>query len=445
MFPDPNGGEALARQENEYLVENWDFFKEHFVFPHQVKIGGGNKIWFKNHEEFLKFLIMNQEASFMWSDHLQLQITANCYQVKVQVLSVNSKGEGSIQKDPFVPDSRLQKSSLLPEFRKDGKKMEVPEVWLMYDGNHYDALIKDDDLIITRGTIQECPVWRLEEKDVNVVYMEETQNENVDKEDDTDVKILQNRLRICESAKKAIEKNYKDAENVIKELQSENTTLKIQVKDLSELIDLESEEKKDSSVKNVDEEDGYISYYGDDEDGPWTKVKHKKKELKKKVKLECPECQYPFQDKDKLTKHVIQHRKPSTKKISEQKCSLCNKLDFESYIVYNTDKDLKEHIQTKHSTKSELDRLKCNVCNYKAMDQSFLTKHMSFKHGKKASFVDHTCELCDYKTTDKAFLRKHLNSKHYKKVIYETFSCDICDEDLDTKINLLKHIKEQHT
>ena len=89
-------------------------------------------------------------------------------------------------------------------------------------------LIKDDDPLITRGTIQECPVFRLEDDDANDVDMEGPQNEKADKEDNT-VKTLQNILKICESAKKELENNYTDAENVLKELQTENTTLKIQL------------------------------------------------------------------------------------------------------------------------------------------------------------------------------------------------------------------------
>ena len=46
-------------------------------------------------------------------------------------------------------------------------------------------LIKDDDSLITRGTVQECPVWRLEDDDRNDVDMEGPQNEKADKEDNT--------------------------------------------------------------------------------------------------------------------------------------------------------------------------------------------------------------------------------------------------------------------
>ena len=105
------------------MVENWDLFKESFVFPHNVKIGGGKMKWFDNEREFLEFLIMNQEASFVWAGHLQLQITAKYYQTKVHVLSVDSKGKGVVF--TFLPDGRLQHKSLLPRLRSDGKVMDI--------------------------------------------------------------------------------------------------------------------------------------------------------------------------------------------------------------------------------------------------------------------------------------------------------------------------------
>ena len=104
-------------------------------------------------------------------------------------------------------------------------------------------------------------------------------------------------------------------------MHTENTTLKIQVKYLIEFIDLESEVKKDSSVKSIDAEDSYISYDGDDEDVPWTKVRHKKKN----TNLDCAECHSPFQDEDTFKKHVIKHKKPNTKKRNQARNVVCVK------------------------------------------------------------------------------------------------------------------------
>ena len=104
---------------------------------------------------------MSQESGFIWSGHLQFQITSNCYQAKVNVLSVDKEGKGTVF--TFLPDERLQHASLLPRSRSDGKSIDVPDVWLLYsNGNHYDALIKEDNPLLTMGPIQKTPVWHLD-------------------------------------------------------------------------------------------------------------------------------------------------------------------------------------------------------------------------------------------------------------------------------------------
>ena len=49
----------------------------------------------------------NSESNYMWGDHQQLQITANRYNVKINILTVNAEGEGSILKEPFSLDYAL--------------------------------------------------------------------------------------------------------------------------------------------------------------------------------------------------------------------------------------------------------------------------------------------------------------------------------------------------
>ena len=82
----------------------------------------------------------------MWGDHQQLQITSNIYQAKVNVLTIDSKANCSIMKNP---DQALKKISVLPE------GTDVKDIWLLYtNGNHYDALIAVDDQLITIGSIE---------------------------------------------------------------------------------------------------------------------------------------------------------------------------------------------------------------------------------------------------------------------------------------------------
>ena len=86
----------------------------------------------------------------MWGDHQQLQITSNRYQVKVNVLSINSQGNGTIMKTPCTPNQALKHFAMLPE------GANVKDIWLLYtNGNHYDALIAADDPLITISSIED--------------------------------------------------------------------------------------------------------------------------------------------------------------------------------------------------------------------------------------------------------------------------------------------------
>ena len=120
--------------------------------------------------------------------------------------------------------------------------------------------------------------------------------------------------------------SFKEAEQTIITLQTENTTLRIQLKDVQEFIDLAPEEKvKSKSEEKENEDESNSSYEGGDEEGPWIKVKTKKKN----IKFECKECKFPFQDKSKLKKHMELHSKKKVPHKAAQHCSLCQKQDSE--------------------------------------------------------------------------------------------------------------------
>ena len=105
-----------------------------------------------NPQEFLEFLVLNLDVSYMWADHHQLQVTANLYNSTLQVLTVDEHNNGSLLQESFKPDLRLAKFSLLPARKPIGQKVEVEEVWLLYsNNNHSDALVADDSKIMTLG------------------------------------------------------------------------------------------------------------------------------------------------------------------------------------------------------------------------------------------------------------------------------------------------------
>ena len=154
LFQDPSKGPELSIQENEYLRDHWKYFKDSITFPHTILEGGGKSIIFKDENDFHKYLTQNPKSSYMWGDQQQLQITANTYNAKINVLTIDKEGNGTILKDPFVPDKRLTDHANLKS-----DKTEMIEMWLLYtNGNHYDALIKKTHPLITMGTMEDMGV-----------------------------------------------------------------------------------------------------------------------------------------------------------------------------------------------------------------------------------------------------------------------------------------------
>ena len=170
LFSDPRRGKDIAEEENRYLLKHFEHFKHGYAWPHTIIIGSGAQKRFENEEEFKHFLANNPQASYMWGDHQQLQITSNIYQAKVNVLTIDSKGNGSIMKTPCTPDPALKEFSVLPV------GTDVKDIWLLYtNGNHYDALIAVDDQLITIGSIEDI-------EKTDVINKEKPTNDNEKKE-----------------------------------------------------------------------------------------------------------------------------------------------------------------------------------------------------------------------------------------------------------------------
>ena len=175
----------------------------------------------------------------MWGDHQQLQITANCYNVKINVLTVNHRGEGTILKEPFIPDPRLSEYALIP-----ADKTEMREIWLLYsNGNHYDALLSKDHPLLTTGIISETKGDKEIQKEIN-----DDDDTNI-KDKDKIINDLKKRLKQSEQSKQKTESMYREAEKQIKMVGEENHRLRINVKDLNVYIK-KKENIATSTLKN---------------------------------------------------------------------------------------------------------------------------------------------------------------------------------------------------
>ena len=142
------------------------------MFPHTLKVKGGTNVTFDNDTNFHKYLLDNPESNSMWGDHKQLQITANMYNGRLNILTINHDGKGSIVKEPFMPDTRLAKFATLP-----ADQTETRDMLLMYsNGNHYDALIGKDHHLLTMGTISDMDHEEIERDTGHTKKLEEKDN-----------------------------------------------------------------------------------------------------------------------------------------------------------------------------------------------------------------------------------------------------------------------------
>ena len=98
---------------------------------------------FHKEEDFHKYLIENPESNYMWGDHQQLQITANRYNVSINVLTIDMGGNGSILSEPITLDSRLSENALLLE-----DKTERREMWLLYSNGNHSMMLLSLEIIL---------------------------------------------------------------------------------------------------------------------------------------------------------------------------------------------------------------------------------------------------------------------------------------------------------
>ena len=310
LFQDPTKGPELAAEENKYLVSHWDYFKDSITFPHTIKVHGGNNVVFKNETDFHEYLLNNPQSNYMWGDHQQLQITANRYNVRVNVLSINLQGEASVFKDPIIPDPRLSKFALLPP-----DKTEMKDIWLMYsNGNHYDALIAKNHPLLTMGTIAEM---ELNEKLQEEGY-DKCKDNYIDNNTDKDnlIKQLKSQLKKKEQSKLQVEGLYREAEEKIKVLAEDNTRLEINVKDLNEYIARKEYSDSESEKGNVNTKKVCKFIWNET-----IKVSNHNKE----TMYNCEQCSFQSTKPLELSKHLnTKHRTAEEQTDDVFRCTECD-------------------------------------------------------------------------------------------------------------------------
>ena len=438
LFNDPMAGRELARIENLYLIAHWEHFEKSFSFPHTAKIGGGQTKKFDDDISFLAWLATNPDAIYMWGDHQQLQITANRYQVRINVLTVDSKGEGTVLRTPISPNPELKEFAKLPE------DANVQDIWLQYtNGNHYDALLKKNSSFLSQGTLQEIEKTDEEEKELT------KQNENKEKpaereeakivqnENDSPknsemvIKDLKKKLKQVEDGKNALEIIYRRSEETVKKLEEEKDILKIEVKDLKEYIGKSVELSDQVVIAHVQDNKKNCKFFWKDK----STQSYTCQEMKEVRQM----CRKTFQEKGELDKHI---------KKDHKKYFLCDECDFQGHNV----NVLTKHINLKHKTKSNqiVNRFSCTDCSEQFSDHWNLMNHIKVKHEEKrelckhynkghCSFSYNECWFLHEKTSTSTQSVKRIESKES-----EEHECYMCHNKFNTKSGMMRHRQQLH-
>ena len=419
LFGNQHKGLEYAKVKNQYLIDHFSSFEEHIKFPHSIKVGSGKYEKFHNFEQFKNYLQNNPNSKLMWGDHVQLQITANLFNLTTHLLVAN--GDGNVL--TFNPDARLKKFAIEELESKD-------EIWLIYiNNNHYDALVADDSTCVTMNNdILQVEIETDEEdyeyteaikthresnnKDIEIVKPTvealpllgkwiagppnqapqprvEVYNKFEVKTETTEDKLKKEikEHNVTKHKLKAIEDGYKECKVELRNVQEDKERLKIKLKDLESIEEL-TDIKMNESIKRREKDEIF----------------------------KCVICEYPFKDQVTLKKHTAKHKKKHSEIEVKQCCGIC-----ETTILSNN--ELKRHIKIKHS-----EQFTCNQCDFQASTKMILTKHINIKHRTGEDQLDGTlrCKECGEQFSTAWSMGNHMRDNHTKKTLCKFFKDGRC-------------------
>ena len=463
LLQDQRRGPQLAIEENSYIVEHWEeYFINYFKFPHTLKLRGGVTKVCHTDYEFLDFLAMNKEVSFMWADHHQLAVTCNLYNTTVQVLTIDEKGEGSLLHEHITPDPVLAPYSLIPPTKPNGQKVDVPDLWLLYtNGNHYDALLKDDHPLITEGSMRERGI---PEEPTTLKYTKKPASEPGNMNENKKSRL--SKCDLCQftfTSRASLEEHHfktghtdgvwetyaeKDVEvpdkvksklsfseitkgvrmnNIEKEVlefeQAESTQdvdMKAKLnKEIKEhkvtkkaLQDLEVEHNKcKAELRNIQEKHERLNIQVNDMNSvnQLEKVLEKESDQvgRKESLMLCVMCEYPFKNIAALKTHTEKHKKKTIEVILIQSCGICG-------LEFTSNNEFRQHIKIKHSF-----QFNCDKCDFQGSSKMILIKHENLKHRTKDQHMAGTlkCTKCEEQFSSNWNLQNHIRDSHGKTKI----------------------------
>ena len=386
LFGDEVFGPKLRKQMNLFWA---DHYYEKYIsitpcsaetpFRRNIK---GKQVEFYEPEKLIEFLKTSDEAQYMWSDSEDLVVLSDMYQMSIKIITRNRR-----YKNPTVswihPDKNLAKHAEL-------KDVEIDTLILLHeDESHFNLVVSKYSDLAKYGSLSFRnnlgPILNTEnqENDLKNNTNKETieKDENNDKESYSEILALKKELKACQDSKKKLEKSYNDCEKELRNKTEEVEKLKVELKDLQQIIDLEQIilEEKSTSKEHIDEA-------------------HTEKQFT------CEECKFPAITKEELKKHMSNRH--------ANKIAIGEKSDFKTTRRY------KVHSQAngKHSE----EEFNCDGCDFQATTQLQLNKHTNLKHRNKGQELEDVihCKHCEEQFSEIWNLMKHRKVAHRNTVAF---------------------------
>ena len=145
IFAQHKESKQFRRVVNKHFVSHWEHYKHKISFPYERQVGVNDKMAkFQDPMEFQNFL-QTPEADYLWTDCEEIQAMCNMYQMEATVVKVpaNEKNPPSI--NHLGPDNDIKKLGLPNTVQI--KSGNVPHMFLLLRGAHYDLAVPKDTLI----------------------------------------------------------------------------------------------------------------------------------------------------------------------------------------------------------------------------------------------------------------------------------------------------------
>ena len=409
LFKDEVFGPKLRRKMNYFQATHWNNRYQYLTqcsqnhpFVRQLK---GKKVRFTDPEELIEFLKHSEEAAYMWTDSEDLAIIADMYQMKIKV--VTTKGE--TDKSPTVnwihPDPELKEFAEL-------KDIEIDDLVLLHQNDtHFNLIVsKESDLAMYGSLSYRFNVGPIME-DLNKPEEDVEKDSNDDIENASEESTLVNikkQLKECQKVKQMIESEYYKCQKELNSKTEECEKLKIEVKDLKQIIELEEKTGEKSETEKEAEAET------NDNENPWI-IKDKSKTAGNRNK-----------------RAAYDNREPT---VSSDEQFNCNDCDFQG----TTGMQLKKHFMLKHTVKSD-GPIKCRVCG-EGFDVKW--KLMNHRKDQHMASVGHCRNYNERKCYYSATMCwwKHEDNQTGSG---DNINCYVCNESFGTKMELMIHRKKEH-